>query len=114
VPEIRFLADLGAIVVGERVIKLTRKQWALFALLWRHRNSGAVVTRLMLSNALYASDLDGGADPKIIDVYIWDIRRRLAGTSIDIHTMWGRGYYLMTKPAPARRAVAEQSVGAAP
>lgn len=33
-------------------------------------------------------------DPKMVDVVIWNIRKRLKPRGITIHTLWGHGYYI--------------------
>ena len=33
-------------------------------------------------------------DPKMVDVVIWNIRKRLKPTGITITTLWGHGYYI--------------------
>lgn len=57
---------------------------------------GQVVSREMIYSEIYPSYLpdSGDVDPKIIDVFICKIRRKLrqAFCNIPIETVWGRGY----------------------
>jgi DNA-binding response OmpR family regulator len=49
--------------------------------------------RSAIMNALYFDKPDGDwPDPKIIDVFICKMRRKLEGTPHDVRTIWGRGY----------------------
>lgn len=47
-----------------------------------------------LYHALYGDRIDGGPDPKIIDVFVCKIRKKLAPLGFVIETVWGRGYSL--------------------
>lgn len=57
---------------------------------------GSVVSRQMIYNEIYPEHLpdSGEVDPKIIDVFICKVRRKLKRASCDIliETIWGRGY----------------------
>lgn len=54
----------------------------------------AVASKERLYNALYALDIDGGAQEKIVDVMICKIRKKLAPLGIEITTSWGQGFAL--------------------
>lgn len=54
-------------------------------------------TKNFLHNAVYGLDVDGGAEPKIIDVFICKIRNKLRAFRVEIGTIWGRGYCLDAK-----------------
>lgn len=71
-------------------LNLTSREREVMALLMRRE----MVTRAQIHTLLYGDRSDGGPDPKIIDVFICKIRRKLQGTSIEIETMWGVGYKL--------------------
>jgi hypothetical protein len=47
-------------------------------------------SKAFIYHALYGDDLNGGPDPKILDVYICRIRKKVEGIS----TIWGRGFSL--------------------
>lgn len=57
---------------------------------------------------MYANDADG-PEPKIIDVYICKIRRKLAGTPIHVKTIWGGGL-LIEDTEPLKRAMAGEEL----
>lgn len=75
-----------------------------------------LATKNYLYSALYGIDLDGGAAPKIMDVFVCKIRRKLAPHDIEIATVWGRGYRIA--PDGKARLVefrrAEMAVSATP
>ena len=78
--------------VGTSQIHLTGKEFAILELLMLRR--GATQTKEAFLNHLY-----GGMDepdPKIIDVFICKLRKKLADAGADnlIGTVWGRGYIL--------------------
>lgn len=51
-------------------------------------------TKEYLHTALYSLEIDGGADIKIIDVFVCKMRGKLRSHGIDIKTRWGAGYWL--------------------
>jgi DNA-binding response OmpR family regulator len=73
---------------GDRV-SLTGREWLIFRLLVK--NAGKLVTRSELLNELYWWDPSGGAEPKIIDVYVHKLRKK---TPWPITTVWGRGFII--------------------
>ena len=83
-------------------LHLTGKEYQILALLALRQ--GSTLTKEMFLNNLYG-DVDE-PEPKIIDVYICKLRKKLANASggMDyIETVWGRGYALRE---PVRRAIA--------
>lgn len=87
------------VTVGGRAINLTSKEYAILELLALRK--GMVMTKQMILDHLY-----GGMDEpevKIIDVFICNLRKKLARAGADglIDTVWGRGY---TLKAPERIA----------
>jgi hypothetical protein len=56
------------------------------------RRPGILVTKAQLHAALYAERLDGGAEEKVVDVYICKIRNKLGSHEGLIETVWGTGY----------------------
>ena len=85
--------DSKAVEMGEQRVHVTGKEYAMLELL--ALRSGAAVTKETVLNHFY-----GGMDepePKIIDVYICKIRKKLSdatGGLNFIETLWGRGYRL--------------------
>ncbi|PSJ60766.1 winged helix-turn-helix domain-containing protein [Pseudaminobacter soli (ex Li et al. 2025)] len=57
---------------------------------------GRTVTHDHILDALYRDDPDGGPEyaRTIVTVFISQLRKKLAGTGIDIMTVWGVGYRL--------------------
>lgn len=70
--------------------KLTGKESALLNLLLKR----SILTKSHFQAALYGDDPDGGADPKILDVFICTLRPKLEPFGITIQTVWGEGYKL--------------------
>jgi two-component system cell cycle response regulator CtrA len=95
--------DSREVTVEDRVVPLTGKEYAILELLMLRK--GLVLTKEALMNHLY-----GGMDEpetKIIDVFVWKLRKKLAQAGDDnlIGTVWGRGYTLHDA-APAEVASA--------
>jgi two-component system, cell cycle response regulator CtrA len=84
-------------------VHLTRKEYQMLELLSLRK--GIAVTKEMFLNHLY-----GGMDepePKIIDVFICKLRKKLADSSGGhefIETVWARGYVLSEPTALAKTA----------
>jgi two-component system cell cycle response regulator CtrA len=84
--------------VGGRPMRLTSRERRILEVLAAHK--GTTVTKEFLLKHLY-----GGAkepDIKVIDVFICNLRRKLAlasGGESFIHTIWGQGYALRD-PSP--------------
>lgn len=57
--------------------------------------------------AIYRNLGKDEADPKIVDVFICKIRKKLRPYGVAIETVWGRGYGI---PAAQRRAINEGAV----
>lgn len=66
------------------------------------RNRGRVVSNRALFDHLYAGRPDPPL-PKIVDVFMTQLRKRPLAGARDIETVWGRGY--MMRDAPATRGV---------
>ena len=85
-------------------LHLTGKEYQILALLALRQ--GSTLTKEMFLNNLYGDvDVDE-PEPKIIDVYICKLRKKLANASGGlnyIETVWGRGYALRE---PMKRAIA--------
>ena len=82
--------DSREVLVNNRVVHLTGKEYAILELLVLRK--GMVLTKEAFLNHLY-----GGMDEpemKIIDVFICKLRKKLAAVGADglIGTVWGRGY----------------------
>lgn len=51
-------------------------------------------SKIKIYAALYADRIDEPPEPKIVDVLVCKIRKKLAAQEIDIETVWGWGYRL--------------------
>lgn len=69
--------------------KATPKEGAVLL----HLADGRVHSKESILNALYF-DPDEAAEPKIIDVYVCKLRRKLSGSGVSIVTHWGIGYQI--------------------
>jgi|SRR5580700_1939966 DNA-binding response OmpR family regulator len=91
-----------AIIRDGQRIHLPPKEWKIFSRLVK--DSGKLVTKDTLMDELYQLDPNGGANPKIIDVFICSLRKKCPWP---IKTVWGRGYiiegikYLPAIPMPS-------------
>jgi two-component system cell cycle response regulator CtrA len=95
------------IFVGGKELHLTKKEYQIIEILVLRK--GFVLSKETLLDHLY-----GGLDepnPKIVDVFICKIRRKLIamGAGDLIETNWGRGYMISDKPAAASSPIAEQA-----
>lgn len=104
------MVDLGrrAVEVSGRAMSLTSREYRILEVLAAHK--GTTVTKEFLLKHLY-----GGAnepDIKVIDVFICNLRRKLAlasGGESFIHTIWGQGYALRD-PALVKACDDRQSI----
>lgn len=80
-------------------IGLTRHEAALVKIL--HDHVGKAITKERLHGAIYAMRVTDAEvpEPKIIDVFVCKIRRKLSGTPWEIKTNWGFGYSLHKREA---------------
>lgn len=53
-----------------------------------------LATRAAIMAALYDDDGKEQAEPKIVDVFVCRMRRKLEPFGIEIHTRWGEGWFL--------------------
>jgi len=80
--------------VGERLLRLTFKEYAILELLALNKES--VVSKDAFLSHLYTNS-DEEPDLKIVDVFVCKLRKKLAKASGGynyIDTIWGRGYVL--------------------
>lgn len=68
--------------------------------LYAHMASRELVTRESCMAVLYGH-MVAPPDPKIIDVWLCKLRRKLAGQGVEIVTHWGVGWSLAQKSARA-------------
>lgn len=82
--------DSAAVLMG--ACGLTPEEASLLAILWRR--SPAVVRKAALFDLLFGDRLDGGPEPKILDVVVCKVRRKVEILAGCIETVWGVGYRL--------------------
>jgi two-component system copper resistance phosphate regulon response regulator CusR len=86
--------------VGDRVVELTAREFALAEVFLRH--AGQVLSREQLLSHVWGYDFDPGSN--VVDVYVRYLRRKLGDGVIE--TVRGMGYRLsgaVPTPAPAER-----------
>jgi two-component system cell cycle response regulator CtrA len=92
--------DTQVVTVDDKPVHLTGKEHAILRLLSLRK--GTVLTKEMFLNQLYRGADE--PDPKIIDVFICKLRKKLVqatGGNHYIETVWGRGYVLRDPAAAA-------------
>jgi DNA-binding response OmpR family regulator len=87
-------------------IPLPAREWLIFTCLVK--SAGKLVTREQLLDEMYWWDPNGGAKPKILDVFICKLRKK---SPWPIITVWGRGFIIdgchyEKPPVPLPRVVA--------
>jgi DNA-binding response OmpR family regulator len=92
---LRLDPDVPRAWLGDEVIDLTQREWALLDLLVRH--SGQVVSREDVL-AVWQSEPGeaGGVASNALEVYVHRLRRKLAGSPLNIRNIRGLGYMLET------------------
>ena len=88
----RLEAEAGIVIGGGKFAALTRRETAIFELLWTR--PGRVFTRSQIFDDLYSLLAGDGPEEKILDVYICKLRKKLNGLGLSIETVWGAGYRL--------------------
>ncbi|WP_310567919.1 response regulator transcription factor [Hydrogenophaga sp.] len=79
--------------LGDDVIDLTQREWALLDLLVRH--AGQVVSREDVLGVWQAEPGEaGGVASNALEVYVHRLRRKLAGSTLNIRNIRGLGYML--------------------
>jgi DNA-binding response OmpR family regulator len=96
--QLRLDTQLPRAWLGDEAIDLTQREWALLDLLVRH--SGQVVSR---EDVLQAWQSDPGEPGTVasnaLEVYVHRLRRKLAGSKLNIRNVRGLGYLLETSAA---------------
>jgi DNA-binding winged helix-turn-helix (wHTH) protein len=102
---------IGAVTVDNQRVRLTGKEFAVFALLVQQ--AGKTCTKRDFLDHLYGSAMDQ-PELKIIDVFICKLRHKLSAAlngHQPIGTVWGRGYRF---GEPVVDSVLEEEQGQAP
>lgn len=103
------LSDDTILHVCIRLFKITRLQASLFTLLIK-RNE---VTKEMMHHAIEQRRVKTAkaceeTDPKMVDVVVCHLRKRLKAIPLEIKTLWGCGYYM----SPVDRRTANEMINA--
>ena len=97
------------VVRGDRFVLLPDTQFEILALFVRAYPR--MVSRQSLMNWLYQLRPDEEPEPKILDVYVCHLRRKLKPLGVGFETVWGRGW-VMTCDSEIR-VIAEECTAAA-
>ncbi len=97
--------QLESLIVPEDVTipiewQLTARESKLFAAL----TTREVATKDYIMAAVYEPGVDDEPEPKIVDVFICKIRRKVQPFGVNIETVWGRGYTLHNRENYRRAA----------
>ena len=66
--------------------------------MFAHLTTRDIATKSSIMAALYSDRIDGEeVEPKIVDVFVCKMRRKLAKFGVDIMTVWGTGYSLANR-----------------
>ncbi len=84
--------------LGNEVIDLTQREWSLLDLLVRH--SGQVVSREDVLAVWQSDPGETGVTSNALEVYVHRLRRKLAGSALNIRNIRGLGYLLENTGAP--------------
>ncbi len=79
------------VTIGGQPVELRPKEFDLLLTLAEHR--GLVLSREQLLNLVWGYDFYG--ETRTVDVHVANLRKRLAGSSVEIETVLGVGYKLM-------------------
>lgn len=84
--------------LGSEAIDLTQREWSLLDLLVRH--TGQVVSREDVLAVWQSDPGEAGANSNALEVYVHRLRRKLAGSTLNIRNIRGLGYLLENTGAP--------------
>ncbi|MFC3074945.1 helix-turn-helix domain-containing protein [Shinella pollutisoli] len=79
-----------SVVAIDMAWQLTSSEARVFACL----ATRAKATKEMILQALYSDRPDDAPEPKIVDVFVCKLRKKLKPFGIEITTVWGQGYSL--------------------
>jgi hypothetical protein len=89
----RKMDDEDIVLNCVRLFKVTRQQAFLLSVLIR-RNEVSKETMHQIIEQSRGPDKDNQTDPKMVDVVICNLRKKLKKTPLKIETMWGCGYFM--------------------
>uniref|UniRef100_UPI00333BC414 helix-turn-helix domain-containing protein n=1 Tax=Mesorhizobium sp. M0050 TaxID=2956861 RepID=UPI00333BC414 len=79
---------------------LTSSEARLFAFLTTRQ----IASKAAIMQAIYSAGADDEPEPKIVDVFVCKIRKKLKPFGVQIETVWGQGYSLRDRNAHQRVA----------
>lgn len=82
------------VVVGDQAVNLRAKEFDLLLTLADHPNQ--VLSRDQLLDLVWGYEFHG--QTRTVDVHVAQLRDKLAGSGLEIETVWGRGYKLVARP----------------
>ena len=90
---LRVDATLPQAWLGDEALELTQREWALLSLLVTH--AGRVVSREEVLESWQSDPGDSaGVTSNALEVYVHRLRRKLAGSTLNIRNIRGLGYML--------------------
>ena len=82
------------VMLGEREINLTAKEFDILVLLMKNPNK--VFSREQLLSAIWENKANEAGDVRTVDVHVWRLREKIEPSPSApryVHTKWGVGYY---------------------
>lgn len=93
---VRQLVD--ALAPPDTVVPIEWGLTASEARVFSHLTTRDVATKSSIMAALYSDRPDeGDVEPKIVDVFVCKMRRKIAKFGVEILTVWGQGYTLANR-----------------
>jgi len=109
-------SDADVVVACQRAMKLTRLEANILAVLIRAPQASKEVLHHTVEqqrqNRSSRPDNPEPTDPKIVDVVICKLRKRLREFKVEIKTIWGHGYYMDDASRAQARIVMAQVTAA--
>lgn len=93
--DVKIDLDSGFILRGRHVIQLTNTEFEIFLLLWNARPKTFSVDAIM-SKIYWRKSSGEVPENKIVDIYIHKARKKLKKLNIEIQTVWGTGYRIIS------------------
>lgn len=84
-------------------------EWCLTAAecrVFSHLTTREMATKASIMAALYSDRPDDDIEPKIVDVFVCKMRKKLKLFGVEIATVWGQGYALIDRQHYSARQVA--------
>ena len=85
----RFETEAGIVIGGGRFAVLTRTEATILELFWDR--PGRVFTKTQVLDGIYSLLADDAPEEKIVDVFMFHLRKKIKGLGLSIETVWGAG-----------------------